>query len=293
MKLHVQHRTAYRYSGPVTLAHNQARLTPRTFETQRCLFTQLQIEPHPTLLVTWSDFFGNPTTYFTMEEPHLDLSITMEAEVELSPQPIKAAAAHDLPWEQAAHWLTSRHDPVTLAATPFLYASPYCKLGAEVERYARKSFSPGRKLYEAVRELTQRIFTDFKYDPQATTINTTTEELFRIGRGVCQDFAHLQIACLRSVGLAARYVSGYLVTRPPPGKPKLIGSDASHAWLSVFFPELGWIDFDPTNNCLPTAEHITLAWGRDYFDIAPIKGLYLGESQSTLSVAVDVREVLS
>jgi transglutaminase-like putative cysteine protease len=157
-----------------------------------------------------------------------------------------------------------------------------------LRQLAEPSFTPGRPWLEAVLDLTKRIYTEFKYDPAATNVNTALDTVLRIKRGVCQDFAHLQIGCLRSMGLPARYVSGYLLTAPPPGQPKLVGSDASHAWTAAFSPEAGWIDFDPTNNIIPGIGHVTLAWGRDYGDVCPIKGVLVGGGQHRMRVAVDV-----
>lgn len=289
MKLHVEHSTHYRYSEPVTLSHNQLRLTPREHAYQICPRSRIQIEPYTSELESWIDPFGNEVTYFTFENPHSELLICLRAEVEVIPrEPLTSLPA--LTWEQVAHALHAPRDSEMLDASLFCYPSPYVSLEDCVREYASSSFTPGRQLTEVAVDLMQRLHRDFLYDTQATTINTTLAELLQLRRGVCQDFAHLQIACLRSYGLAARYVSGYLVTRPPPGKPKLRGADASHAWLSVYFPGGGWIDFDPTNNCLPNDEHITLAWGRDYFDVAPIKGLYLGGGANTLQVSVDVSE---
>jgi transglutaminase-like putative cysteine protease len=289
MKLRVVHTTQYQYSEPVTLSHNQIRLTPREYAYQHCLQSRINIEPFSTELQSWMDPFGNEVTYFTFENPHSELIISLEAEVELLPReesPLLGA----ITWEQAVKALRSPKNADTLEAALFCYPSPYISFDPAVTEYAQASFAPERSLREVVAELMRRIHQDFRYDPQATNLNTTLPELLQLRRGVCQDFAHLQIACLRTFGLAARYVSGYLMTRPPPGKPKLVGADASHAWLAVYFPGVGWIDYDPTNNCLPGEEHITLAWGRDYFDVAPIKGLYLGGGgANTLQVSVDVR----
>lgn len=289
MKLRVSHTTSYRYTEAVTLSHNQVRLTPREFEHQKCLSTRIRIEPFPSVLRTWIDSFGNETTYFTFEDPHPELTISLQGSVETLPRP-RNNTVNGGTWEDGVHFLRTEHTAAALEAALFTFDSPYVSPEADVQAYAATSFTPGRSLWDAVVELTSRIYADFRYDPQATTLRTTLAEVLTLRRGVCQDFAHLQIACLRAFGLAARYVSGYLVTHPLPGKQKLVGADASHAWLSVFFPGCGWIDFDPTNNCLPNEEHITLAWGRDYFDVAPIKGLYLGGGTSTLHVSVDVGE---
>jgi transglutaminase-like putative cysteine protease len=173
-------------------------------------------------------------------------------------------------------------------AYQFIFDSPYVTIWPAIRRFAAPSFSAGRPFLEAVQDLTERIYRTFTYDPTATSISTPLHDVLRHRRGVCQDFAHLEIACLRSQGLAARYVSGYLVTQPPPGQPRLRGADASHAWLSVYCPDLGWIEVDPTNNVFPGSGHIRVAFGRDYSDVSPIKGVVLGGGEHTLQVAVDV-----
>ncbi|MGA9565233.1 MAG: transglutaminase family protein [Candidatus Korobacteraceae bacterium] len=193
-----------------------------------------------------------------------------------------------LSWEEAARSIPNDHSPAGLEAYQFGFESPRIRLRPEFASYARQSFTPGRPMAEALLDLTARIHKDFQFDSRVTTVRTTTEEVFRKRRGVCQDFAHLQIACLRSLNLAARYVSGYLRTYPPPGQPRLVGADASHAWVSAYSPEVGWIDIDPTNNLVPSDGHVTLAWGRDYSDVSPLRGLILGGGAHVLRVAVDM-----
>jgi transglutaminase-like putative cysteine protease len=179
-----------------------------------------------------------------------------------------------------------------MESNQFLFDSPHVQCSTSLRELAEQSFSPGRSWFEALLHLTGRIYREFRYDKAATTVSTPLDDVLRHRSGVCQDFAHLEIGCLRSLGLAARYVSGYLVTKPPPGRPRLVGADASHAWLSAYSPDLGWIDVDPTNNQLPTTEHITLAWGRDYGDVAPIKGVFIGGGQHGMSVSVDVEPLV-
>ena len=290
MKLRVWHETSYRYTEPVTLGHNQVRLTPRSFARQECTSSRLSIEPFPAMQRSWQDAFGNDVTYFTFEEPHLELGITMHATVNVLPcEPTSIASSYT--WEEVRRMLVENPRDALLDAALFSFPSPFVPLDSPVRAFAAPSFSPGRPLLEVVRDLTRRIHAEFRYDPQATSLQTTLPELLELRRGVCQDFAHLQIACLRAYGLAARYVSGYLMTRPAPGKTKLIGADASHAWVAVYFPDAGWIDFDPTNDTIPSDEHITLAWGRDYSDVSPIKGFFLGGGPSMLQVSVDVSEI--
>jgi transglutaminase-like putative cysteine protease len=193
-----------------------------------------------------------------------------------------------MPWEDVRTFLQAGRDDTTLDAYQYAFDSPYVARGAELAEFAAPSFAPGRPLLDALLDLSQRIHAEFHYDPEATVTATPLKEVLELRRGVCQDFAHLAIGCLRSVGLAARYISGYLLTNPPPGQAKLVGADASHAWLAVYFPEHGWLEVDPTNNLMPHDRHIVLAWGRDYDDVSPIKGVILGGGQHTVTVAVDV-----
>jgi len=287
MKYEVQHRTTYQYGEPVTLAHNEAHLTPRDGALQRCLSNRLMIVPTPAITRTRTDFFGNQTTFFTLEEEHRELTVTAISEVESfpgeSPDPARTP-----PWENMRAALARPADAVHLAASQVSFDSPRLLRHERLGAYAAESFAPGRPLLEAALDLTGRLHRDFRYDARATCVSTPTLEVFENRRGVCQDFAHLQIACLRSLGLAARYVSGYLLTNPRPGESRLIGADASHAWLSIFCGAAGWIDLDPTNDQIPTTRHITTAWGRDYGDVCPIKGVFLGGGSHTMSVAVDV-----
>lgn len=278
MRYRVFHRTTYRYSEPVSLGHSLAYLRPRTTPTQRCLAYQLTIEPPPDGMQPWTDYFGNQASFFAIEEAHRELVISARSEV-LVQMPSPPAPEATPAWDRLE---------LSLAAAPFTFSSPYVPRNEVLAAYARSSFPPTRPILAAALDLTGRIFRDFKYDSSATGVNTPTMEVFQKRRGVCQDFAHLEIACLRSLGLPARYVSGYLRTDPPPGKPRLIGADASHAWLSVFCPGHGWLDLDPTNNQMPGGRHVTLAWGRDYGDVCPVKGVVLGGGHHAVSVAVDV-----
>jgi len=198
-----------------------------------------------------------------------------------------------LPWEEAARLLPNDHNLAGLEAYQFQFESPRIRKRQDFASYALQSFTPGRQMAEALRDLTARIHKDFRFDARVTNVGTPTEEVFRKRRGVCQDFAHLQIACLRSLNLAARYVSGYLRTYPPAGQPRLVGADASHAWVSAYCPGIGWLDMDPTNNLVPSDGHVTLAWGRDYSDVSPLRGLILGGGAHTLKVAVDMEPINS
>ena len=288
MKYEVTHCTTYHYSEPVTLGHNSAHLTPRTLMGQRCLANRLVILPVPSCQRSWTDYFGNQVTYFTVEDEHRELNVTAISEVAME-SPQSPPATTTVAWEEAreAVWRT-RDQGELFAAAPYSFDSPCVRRDDRLAAYAAMSFTPGRPLLEAAIDLTSRIFHEFKYDPTATSVSTPTMEVFEKRRGVCQDFAHLEIGCLRSLGLAARYVSGYLLTDPRPGQTKLVGADASHAWLSVFCPGRGWVDLDPTNNVIPGLRHVTVAWGRDYGDVCPIKGVFLGGGSHWMTVAVDV-----
>ncbi len=285
----LSHRTTYKYAHPVSFGNHVACLRPRVSARQQLLRTALDIRPTPSTLSERTDFFGNQLFFFTVQEPHRLLVVEALSEVLVTPDPLPALA-DPAPWE-ASLALAEGSSPDARSASQFQFPSPRIPLRADFAAYARDSFLSGRPLREALRDLTTRIYQDFRFDSAATTVRTPVEEVFQKRRGVCQDFAHLQIACLRSLGLAARYVSGYLRTFPPPGKPRLIGADASHAWLSVFCRDEGWLDTDPTNNLAPTDGHVTIAWGRDFSDVSPLRGLILGGGGHTLKVEVDMEPV--
>lgn len=283
----VSHRTTYRYGDPVSLAHNVTHLAPRTTVNQTCLRSELKVDPQPVCLDAWRDYFGNHVHYLTLEEPHVELQVIATSLVEVR-EPQVPAPSTTPAWETVRSRLAAPADPDTLDASQFLFESPYIKRIPEAYDYAAPSFPAGRTLLAAALDLTQRIHRDFEYRPGATSVHTPTAEVFVRRQGVCQDFAHLQITCFRSMGLAARYVSGYLLTDPPPGQPRLVGADASHAWVSVYCPGAGWLDFDPTNNQMPRTRHVTLAWGRDFSDVSPVRGIFLGGGKHSVSVSVDV-----
>jgi transglutaminase-like putative cysteine protease len=261
----------------------------------------LQVTPEPAVVAERRDFFGNTLTVFVIQELHRRLEVAVVGEVEVLP---REARVDEVAWEQVRDILRSGETRLShLPVLQFLYPSPHVKADRDIEAYARESFAAGRPLGEASKDLMGRIRRDFKYDPSATTVATPLGEVLKLRRGVCQDFAHLQVACLRSMGLAARYVSGYLLTEPPPGKEKLVGADATHAWASVYMPRLGegaeaewdleesWLDLDPTNNVVPSDRHITIAWGRDFGDVSPLRGVILGGGRHSISVSVNVAEV--
>jgi transglutaminase-like putative cysteine protease len=283
----IRHTTTYDYSDPVSLCHNLAHLTPRDGGRQSCVASELKIEPAPAVSSIWTDYFGNPTTFFTIQEPHEQLIVTAIHTAEVTP-PQCPDPATTLPWNQVRDALPNDRTPGGLNAYQFAFDSPYVRAHKDLREYAAASFPDGRPILEGVLDLTKRIHADFRYDQRATTVSTPLAQVFAQKRGVCQDFAHLEIGCLRSLGLAARYVSGYLSTTTTAGQRRLVGADASHAWLAVYCPPAGWIEVDPTNNQVPGDKHIHLAWGRDFDDVSPIKGVILGGGQHTVSVAVEV-----
>jgi transglutaminase-like putative cysteine protease len=283
----IVHRTTYKYKYPVSVGNHVSCLKPRSLLHHQLAHSELRIQPAPAIRTERVDYFGNLLCFFTVQEPHKELVVEARSEVILdgnaTPWPQQS-----LPWEEAARSLPNDHTPGGLEAYQFVFESPRIRIRPEFAAYAFQSFTPGRPMTEALLDLSARIHKDFRFDSKVTTVRTPTEEVFRKRRGVCQDFAHLQIACLRSLNLAARYVSGYLRTYPPPGRPRMVGADASHAWVSAYCPGIGWLDMDPTNNLIPSDGHVTLAWGRDYGDISPLRGLILGGGAHTLKVAVDM-----
>lgn len=290
MKLRISHETEYVYSDPVSVSHHLAHVVPRNSNGQTCISRELNISPEPAIRRERVDSFGNRCVYFSIQEPHTRLVVTSKAVVDVLPSEQTLPFAGQ-PWNVVRERLQTDHRPDILAAYAFVFASPYAIHAQGLAEYARSSFAEGRPLLESVADLTKRIYQDFKYDPTSTTVATPVSEVLRLRRGVCQDFAHLQIACLRIVGVAARYVSGYLLTKPPAGQARLVGADASHAWLSVFVPEFGWVDFDPTNNVVPGEEHVQLAVGRDFGDVTPVRGVILGGGKHRVDVSVDVEPI--
>ena len=286
----VSHRTTFTYTQSVSISHHLLHLSPRPCPWQVCNRHSLMIEPSPAIMREATDYFGNPTTYLTIETPHDELSIIARSNVEVSAHPDRVPAATPA-WDGIAAPLASATDRELLDAYQFAFDSPFAASGDMVRDYAAPSFPAGRPVLEGAVELMHRIYTDFKYEGGVTDLYTPIETVLADRRGVCQDFAHLFIAGLRSLGMPARYVSGYLMTRPAPGQERLVGADASHAWLSVWVPDAGWIDLDPTNDLLPGEQHITVAWGRDYGDVSPINGMVLGGGAHAVAVAVDVAPV--
>ena len=292
IRYHVLHETRYDYGSPVSLSQQQLHLSPRILAWQRVEEQCIDIDPAPTWRRDGQDAFGNPVTWVAFHAPHEALVIRSVMTVAVAPH-LPGDLEDSLPWESVRDRLAydaTEPRPEDLDATRFLFESPHVRVKHELAAYAADCFPPGTPVLVGARRLMAKIFDEFEFDPEATTVSTPVLEVLENKRGVCQDFAHLMIACLRALGLAARYVSGYLLTRPPPGKPRLIGADASHAWVSVYAPGHGhdWVDFDPTNNLLPNTEHITLSFGRDFSDISPLRGIILGGGGTEPDVAVTV-----
>lgn len=287
----ITHETHYRYSVPVALSQQLLHLFPRPCSWQDCDAQTLAIEPAPTHQHHALDVFGNPLTRLSFESAHDTLTLTAQLDIRVLTRPLPELE-NSPGWETVSELLDYRADtpptPESLDACQFRYESPAVRLKKAFVHYSADCFAKDTPVLVASQKLMQKIFTEFTFDSSATEVTTPLMQVLEHKRGVCQDFAHLMIACLRSRGLAARYVSGYLLTAPPPGQPRLVGADASHAWVSVFCPQNGWVDFDPTNNMLPGNEHITLAWGRDFSDISPLRGVILGGGSHELDVKVTV-----
>jgi transglutaminase-like putative cysteine protease len=284
----VRHRTEYRYADEVTASYGWACLTPRDLPDQVCRSTRVDVTPTAALLSDSVDFFGNRASYFEVHEPHDELAVTATSLVEVSRTRADLDLLDDRTWEQARDVI--RASPTMRGEDAgFLLASPRLPLTGQLPDFARAVLTPGQPFGQTLRHLVSTIYRDFAYRSGATTVSTTLADVLQRRAGVCQDFAHLAVATLRWAGLPARYVSGYLETLPPPGQPKLQGMDASHAWVSVLTPELGWVDLDPTNNQVVDVGYVVTAWGRDYTDVPPLKGVIFTESaSSTMRVAVDV-----
>ncbi|MBM3106432.1 transglutaminase family protein [Pseudomonas sp. V1] len=290
VRYHVVHDTHYRYDSPVSLAQQLARLWPRACAWQRCTAQALQVSPEPTQRRDEWDVFGNPLTRLAFERQHEQLRVVARLHIEVLPRSAPQLSVSPA-WEQVRDALSYTGKPLSsehLQACRYRFESPYVRLKQRFVAFSASCFAPGRPLLAGSQALMEKIFSEFTFEAGATQVATPLEQVLERRRGVCQDFAHLMLACLRSRGLAARYVSGYLLTRPPPGQPRLVGADASHAWVSVFCPLQGWVDFDPTNNLLPALEHITLAWGRDFFDVSPLRGVILGGGTHDPQVQVTV-----
>lgn len=291
MKYRIRHTTAYHYGAPVNQCYNLAYVIPRHTTTQKVLRSDIKVNPSPAMLTKRKDYFGNTVCNFSLEKPHKELEVTVESIIEKDETP-SLWLDMGVNCQEVLERLENSSALEDINACEFLFESTMIPHSDELADFARDLFLPDRPLLAAVKELNTRIFEEFHYDPGFTTVATPLAEVLEHKRGVCQDFAHLAIACMRSLGYPARYVSGYLETLPPPGQEKLEGADASHAWFAAYAPGEGWLDFDPTNNVVPGEQHITTAWGRDYADVTPLKGvLFGGGSSSIMDVSVDVQRM--
>jgi transglutaminase-like putative cysteine protease len=306
MLLHLVHETHYAYTPTVESAHHVVHLRPASHPGQAVLSHELRISPQPAQLHELTDVYGNTRTFFSLQAPHEQLTVVAESLVSTLPPPPALPQAAGLPWEQVREQFRYHAGAAYDSACEFVFASPYVPRDEAFAEFARPSFTPGRPLPEAAADLMQRIHTEMTYDGDSTEVGTLALEALQLRKGVCQDFAHIMVACCRSMGVPARYVSGYLLTHPPPGQPRLIGSDASHAWASVYCPmnsgaggmrlaegQAGglWLDFDPTNNRAPGEDYVTLATGRDFLDVSPMRGVIRGGARHVLDVAVTVTPV--
>jgi transglutaminase-like putative cysteine protease len=283
----IVHRTSYAYGNSILEGTHLLRLQPRDTLSQKCLSFSLNVLPESTPSFAFTDYYGNQCNHLIIDQSHQKFIATSESRVSVSmpfwPEPEETPA-----WETVKFQMATDRGNQALEAMEFIYDSPLIEINKEVLLFAQDSFTPGRPILAAGKDLTERIFHEFIFDPVATDVATPVGNVLGRKRGVCQDFAQLAIACFRSIGLPARYISGYLETQPPLGAPKLVGADASHAWMAFYCPGIGWIELDPTNGCIPTLHHIRIGWGRDYSDIAPIVGMIQGTGSHTLDVSVDV-----
>ena len=291
MRYKITHETHYEYTVPVAICQNQLRMLPTSRDHVQVHSASSRIEPAPDTFQRHVDYFGNQVETFAIESLHQALTVTVTSDVTvLSRQmlPIDSAPA----WEDVVSEVARRDDDGGFTVGEYAFNSPRIFRQRELAEYAMESFAPRRSIIAASEDLTKRIHKDFRYDRTATHVHTSVEESFAMRAGVCQDFAHIQIGCLRSLGLPARYVSGYLRTIPQPGKTRLVGGDESHAWLSVYTGKTnGWVDFDPTNACIAGTDHIPICVGRDYGDVSPMRGVVFGGGQPALTVRVDVMPI--
>lgn len=287
MRYSVKHRSTFSYAGKVALSQHHLHLRPRDTAWQKVLDHQIAVAPNPVIYQERKDYFDNWAADMTLQEPHERLAVKASSLVEVQ-KPASRDALATPPWEHVAATLRTAKTPEEVDAQQFVFGSPHVQLGEAARVLALRVLQPKRPLLDGLVALTSLIYRDFTYKGGVTDIYTPVGEVIAKKQGVCQDFAHLQIACLRALGLAARYVSGYLLTHPPEGQPRRIGADESHAWVAAWCPPYGWVDADPTNDLLVAEEHVTLAWGRDYGDVSPITGFMVGGGAHQVSVAVDV-----
>jgi transglutaminase-like putative cysteine protease len=295
MRYTIDHHTVYDYADAVSLSQQLLHLTPRQIARQTCLEHRIEIDPEPARRIDRLDSFGNPVTAVEFDRPHQRLSIAARTLMEVKARDQDLDLNASPPWDQVqstfAYSAGRGCDEAMLEAAAFRVESPFVRVKSALAEYAGSCFPMGRPLLAATHALMHKIHREFTFDPDATQISTPMLDVLKHKRGVCQDYAHIMLGSLRSLGLPARYVSGYLLTRPPPGKPRLVGADASHAWISVYCPMQGWVDFDPTNRVIPDTEHIAIAWGRDFGDVSPQRGVILGGNRHRIKVSVTVTPV--
>jgi transglutaminase-like putative cysteine protease len=290
----ISHHTQYNYQLPVSLSQQLLHLQPRTLPWQHIHSAQIHCTPEPQQRTSAPDAFGNPALWLDIRQPHQELLLSAELDISVLPRAMPNFLLSP-PWQDVVERCRFRgvalSHPEQLDALAYRQESPYVRIKHDFARFALPCFGADDTLLTGVYALTLKMYNEFEFDSEATDVGTPLLTVLEQRRGVCQDFAHLMIACLRSLGLPARYVSGYLLTEPPEGQPRLIGADASHAWVSVWCPHFGWVDFDPTNGVLPDQQHITLAWGRDFSDVSPLRGVIIGGGEHTLDVSVTVMPV--
>lgn len=291
MRFEISHRTTYSYRRPVAQSQHLVHLKPRQLVGQSVIHHSLLIDPAPVKRTEISDYFGNQAVLLRIEDEHTEFIVHARSTVEIENAPTPSLSRTPA-WEDVAQMVSQPGADLDPAILQFTCPSRHTPVSRDILRFAQISFPPRRPVLSGAMDLTERIFHEFTFDPAATDISTPVARVLQQKRGVCQDFAHLGLAALRALHIPARYVSGYLLTRPPPGQAKLKGTDASHAWLSVYAPQTGWVDFDPTNGIIPAGEHITLAYGRDYEDISPVSGVLLGGGDQIMTIAVDVEPVI-
>jgi len=296
MIFNVKHITKYKYNAPVSYCHNIATLRPRESNGQELLDYHIKVTPNPAELSERIDFFGNYITRFSIQAEHQVLKVTTKSKIKRDygryHENFYSESCKKVTLNDALAALKST-DTEVLEAKQYILESIFIRnIDVTIRQYAELSFKGNRSVFDAAYELMQRIYTDFQFVSGFTSISTPIHEVMKEKKGVCQDFAQIAIACIRSVGLPARYVSGYIETIPPEGKEKLVGADASHAWFAIFVPGFGWVDFDPTNNQIPLDQHIVVGWGRDYYDVPPLKGVVYGSGKSELKVSVDISPVV-
>ncbi len=291
MRYKIKHTTEYAYQDIVSTGHNRLCLVPLTISEQTCISCDIKISPTPNELTYRTDFFGNTLLFISVYKEHTQLEIVSESVIDIQHRfSADRAFSSLILWNQVKETIRANGE-IYADVAQYMLPSNHVPSSNSIKNFALDCFPEGATLWNGCLSLMQKIYSSLEFKPGFTTVNTPVEAVLKSRKGVCQDFAHLMISCLRNIGLPARYVSGYIETMPPPGKVKLVGSDASHAWVAVYFPEIGWVEFDPTNNLLPSYKHIIVAFGRDYFDVAPVKGIIFSSGGQNINVQVDVSRI--